>query len=181
MLVAAHKGSHGENQHIHFCIELTKTIQKQSFDVRVKKLFKLIGGNAEFSSKVWDLKPEACSYLFHEDDVVILLNKGYSDEDIEFFKKLNERTQQIVEANKSAGANKSVLRIMEIVGPDCRYDEIINCILDQVREGQMYHPGFRMPNLIQEIYIKTRSNSKFDEWKGREIHKIMEQYHFSDD
>jgi len=177
ILLAAHKGAKDENEHIHFCITLTKTIQKQSFDVRIKKTFNLlVGGNEEFSTKVWDESPDALSYLFHEKDAKILVNKGYTDKDLDFYREANERVQKIIEVNKSAGPAKSVQRIMDVVGQDATYKDILSAILDEVRAGTMYHPAFKLQAMVEEIFIKTRTDSTYYHWKERHIANLQNKY-----
>lgn len=168
VIVATHKGDTKEHEHIHMCVELTTTIQKQSFDVRLKKLFNLAGGNKDFSTKIWDKSLDACSYLFHEPDAEIVLNRGHTDDDIALYKRMNERVQTIVKQNKEAGANKSINRIIELVGIDCTHDDILHAIHDDIRAGKMYHPGFRLVAMVEEVYIKTRSDTSYERFK--EIH-----------
>jgi len=168
ILVATHKGEKKENEHIHMVVELTTTIQKQSFDVRLKKLFNLAGGNKDFSTKIWDKSLDACSYLFHEPDAAIVLNRGHSDDDIALYRRMNERVQEVIKSNKEAGANKSINRIIELVGVDCTHDDILHAIYDDVRAGKMYHPGFRLVAMVEEIHIKTRSQESYEKFK--EIH-----------
>jgi len=164
------------NEHIHMCVELTTTIQKQSFDVRLKKLFNLAGGNKDFSSKVWDKSLDACSYLFHEPDAQVVLNRGHTDEDIALYKRMNERVQTIVKQNKEAGANKSINRIIELVGVDCTHDAILHAIHDDVRAGKMYHPGFRLVAMVEEVYIKTRSDTSYERFKEVHFANLKNKY-----
>lgn len=176
VIVATHKGDTKENEHVHMCVELTTTIQKQSFDVRLKKLFNLAGGNKDFSSKVWDKSLDACSYLFHEPDAQVVLNRGHTDEDIALYKRMNERVQAIVKQNKEAGANKSINRIIELVGVDCTHDAILHAIHDDVRAGKMYHPGFRLVAMVEEVYIKTRSDTSYERFKEVHFANLKNKY-----
>lgn len=179
VIVATHKGDKEDNEHIHMCIELSTTIQKQSFDVRLKKLFNLAGGNKDFSTKIWDKSLDACSYLFHEPDAVVVLNRGHTDEDIALYKRMNERVQTIVKQNKEAGANKSINRIIELVGIDCTHDQILHAIHDDVRAGKMYHPGFRLVAMVEEIYIKTRSDTSYERFKEVHFANLKNKYMWS--
>lgn len=176
VIVATHKGDTKENEHIHMCVELTTTIQKQSFDVRLKKLFNLAGGNKDFSTKVWDKSLDACSYLFHEPDAQVVLNRGHTDDDIALYKRMNERVQTIVKQNKEAGANKSINRIIELVGVDCTHDAILHAIHDDVRAGKMYHPGFRLVAMVEEVYIKTRSDTSYERFKEVHFANLKNKY-----
>lgn len=179
ILVATHKGEKEEHEHIHMCVELTTTIQKQSFDVRLKKLFNLAGGNKDFSTKTWDKSLDALSYLFHEETAGIVLNKGHTEDDIALYKRMNERVQTIVKQNKEAGANKSINRIIELVGVDCTHDDILHAIHDDVRAGKMYHPGFRLVAMVEEVYIKTRSDASYERFKEVHFANLKNKYMWS--
>lgn len=179
VIVATHKGDKKDNEHVHMCVELSTTIQKQSFDVRLKKLFNLAGGNKDFSTKIWDKSLDALSYLFHESDAVVVLNKGHTDDDLALYKRMNERVQTIVKQNKEAGANKSINRIIELVGIDCTHDQILHAIHDDVRAGKMYHPGFRLVAMVEEIYIKTRSDTSYERFKEVHFANLKNKYMWS--
>ena len=176
ILVATHLGEKKNHEHIHMVVELTKTIQKQSFDVRLKKLFNLAGGNKDFSTTIWDGSLDACSYLFHEETAVVILNRGHSDEDIALYRRMNERVQEVIKLNKEAGANKSINRIIELVGVDCTHDDILHAIYDDVRAGKMYHPGFRLVAMVEEIHIKTRSQESYEKFKEVHFANLKNKY-----
>lgn len=88
-LALAHDGKTNENPHCHFVIELSTELQKQSFDVRIKKVFGTEDRN--YSSKVWDGDLDGGpSYLFHEETNRILVNKGFTDAEIKEAQLINE-------------------------------------------------------------------------------------------
>lgn len=157
LLVATHVGDKKENPHIHGVIELTTALQKQSFDVRLKTLF-AVKGNEMYSSKEWDGMDGACSYLFHEKTANIIANKGYSDQDIEKFKKLNQDVQQIVEINKARASHRHVDKIIQKMNESGRKwtrMEILEEFVLRIRNGEMYDPGdFMLKRYIEEIMIK---------------------------
>ena len=88
-------------------------LQKQSVDLRLKKLFD-VNGNKEYSSKIWDGNIDgegAGSYLFHEDDYTdedILANKGYGSEKIDKLKAINKKVKEVVAINKQKASTKLV-------------------------------------------------------------------------
>lgn len=100
IIAVKHKGDSNENPHIHIVIRTQ--VKAQAFRVRMKKLFPEGKGNAHMSIKPWDGNEDACAYLFHEEDNnAKVINKGFSEEDIERFKKRNEAVK--VEVEKAKG------------------------------------------------------------------------------
>ena len=170
LLAATHVGDSGENPHFHAVIRLSSELQKQSFDARLKTLFNWKKGT-DYSTKVWDGKDGACSYLFHEATAVVVSSKGYTPYDINRFKDLHAKVAEVVAINAERGTKKSVLRIIQAVGNDVSRIEIADAILEEIREGGMYHPGdFGFPKLVEEIFVKTRSRHT---WKVAKTDYIM--------
>lgn len=166
LLCAFHEGKANENPHIHFVLELSSELQKQSFDVRLKTLFKLTKAS-DWSSKSWDGAESACSYLFHE-NTTPFNNKGFTEEDIQRFSKLNEDVQKVVAVNKEKGPNRSVSRVLlklqdaHALGDisNATREEILSLFVMDIYEGVMYEPGdFQLKRLVEEVYIKTRKKS----------------------
>lgn len=157
LLVATHMGSRDENPHIHLVITLTSELQKQSFDVRLKKLYG-VTGNGQYSSKQWDGDDAACSYLFHEETAEIICNRGYTESDIERYKKLNADVQKVVEINKSRASHRHVDRIIEKMNQSGRTwsrRDILQEFVQRIKDGEMYDPGdFMLKRYIEEIMIK---------------------------
>lgn len=162
-LAVFHVGQSGENPHFHMILTLTTELQKQSVDVRFKNLFNVKG--SQFSSKVWDGKAGAGSYLFHEETDDIIFNKGYSKEHIDEFKRLNQEVKKVIEINKERGTNKMTQKLIEKLEPNSTREVIFYAILDAIRNGDMYHPGFRMSALVDEIYIKLTEDKKWSDVK----------------
>jgi len=172
LLACLHKGSSKENPHAHFVIELVSDLQKQSFDARFKNLFKP-SKSTDWSTKVWDGADSACSYLFHEDTTPIV-NKGFTQMEIDKFIKLNQDVQAVVKVNNEKGAGRSVQRIltklqgMYMMDNGLRYVtrlDIAKLFIKDIYEGVMYEPGdFRLKALIEEVYIKTRHVDDLDNY-----------------
>jgi len=159
LLCAFHQGSGKENPHIHFVLELTSELQKQSFVVMTKQ--------TDWSAVPWDGAESACSYLFHE-NTTPFHNKGFSDEDISRFSQLNVDVQKVVAINKEKGANRSVQRILNKLNDDYALgevstttrEEILGHFVMDIYNGVMYEPGdFQLKRLVEEVYIKTRKKS----------------------
>jgi len=162
VLAAHHVGDKKENPHCHFVIKLSSNIQKQSFDTRFKKVF-TPDKKSSWSTKVWDGAPAACSYLFHEDTADVLVNKGFSDDEIASFKKLNSDTKKVIEVNKERGAKRVVERVLEAMGGDT-WDKmkIFATLCDYIREGSMYEPGdFMLKRYVEEIYCRSLSADEY--------------------
>lgn len=162
LLSAYHLGSKGENPHCHWVIELTSDLQRQSYVKRIKSLFGIEKTTKGWSIQVW--KDEgACSYLFHEQDECIIFNKGFTEEDIALYRKLNADVQKVVAINKERGNGRVVDRVLQTPGINIWTRERIAVqLFEYIRKGEMYEPGdFRLKALIEEIYLKSRSD---DEW-----------------
>lgn len=158
LLATHHLGDTKENPHIHFVVKLGSKIQKQSFDIRFKKVFNP-DKKSSWSTKPWDGQDAACSYLFHESTADVIINKGFSDEEIDKFKKLNESVQKVVAINKAKGANRIVDRVLhEIEKDDKSYnrEDIFTRLITLIRDGEMYEPGdYRLKAITEEIYLKS--------------------------
>lgn len=157
VLVASHVGDKSENPHIHGVITLTSDLQKQSFDVRLKNLYG-VKGNGQYSSKVWDGGDGACSYLFHEEGAQIICNRGYTEQDISRFKKLNDDVQKVVAVNQSRASHRHVDKVIQKINESGRQwsrREILEEFVMRIKEGEMYEPGdFMLKRYIEEIMIK---------------------------
>lgn len=161
VLGCLHVGEKKDNPHCHFVIEMLTELQKQSFDVRIKKLFNVTG--CQYSSKQWDGADGACGYMFHESDDSILCNKGFSDEDIERFRELNRATQKVIAVNKEKSSHKFIDRAIATFNDGLpSHRDLLEFFLKLVREGEIYYPGtFRMKQMIEEVRIKMTPESEF--------------------
>lgn len=159
LLGAFHLGEKKDNPHAHFCIRLNTIIQKQSFALRVKKLFS-IEKKSQYALEVWDgLRDRgAVSYLFHEEGVVIMVNKGFSEENLDNAQRLNQEVQRVVAVNKQRASGRLVERVLkEFTTFNKR--EILIYMLQEIKDGNAYYPGeFRLKQMLEEIQLKLCSN-----------------------
>lgn len=160
ILVATHKGNKDENPHVHMVITLTSELQKQSFDARIKKLYG-VSGNGQYSSKQWDGDDGACSYLFHEADAEIICNRGYTEQDIERFKKLNDDVQKVVAVNKERASHTHVEKVLEKIqlsGGNWFPRQIFDEFIQRIYNREMHDPGdWTLRKYIEEVYIRQYS------------------------
>lgn len=164
ILAVLHIGDKTEKEHVHMVITLTSELQKQSLDTRLKQIYGVKG--SDYSSKPWDGDESACSYLFHDKTATISANKGYSDDDIERFKKQNESVQKVVELNKSRAPGRCVDRVMQEIrdsGEEWTKHQIAIRLLKKIRDGEMYEPGdFVLRRHIEEIYMRQLSDAAYE-------------------
>lgn len=146
-------------RHAHICLMLRSTLQKQSLDTRIKKLFD-VAGNKQYSSKVWDgnLGKGAVSYLFHDPKAEIQNNIGMTDEQIASAKYANDIIQEQIKENKEKASHKVIDYVMnKIAESGSKWDkyEILQCIVKAVYDRQFYYPGdFQLSKYIDEIMIR---------------------------
>lgn len=174
LLGVLHVGEKKDNPHVHFVLQLSSQLQKQSLDVRLKKLFGVSG--TQYSSKEWDGQDGACSYMFHESDDMdnIVASKGFVQADIERYKELNKKTQEVIAVNKEKASGRVVERILRIAQPEWTRREIGYEILRRVREGEIYEPGdFQLRKYIEEIYMKMRTDSEFEMYAEFRLNSIL--------
>ena len=172
ILSVLHQGDTKENPHCHFTIELTTVLQKQSFDARMKKLF-LWEKACLYSSKPWDDKKEANSYMFHE-NTEPFVSKGYNQDEISEFRQMNISVQKVIEINKGKASNRFANTIEAKCNDDTTKEDIAEMFLEAIRMGEMYHPGnFRLKSMIAEIYIKTRDKQQWKELKNYLISELV--------
>lgn len=157
ILIVGHLGDKNENPHVHGVVKLSSNLQKQSFDLRLKQIYG-VKGNGLYSSKSWDGSDSACSYLFHEKDAKIIANRGYSESDIDRFKKLNDDVQKVIAVNKDRASHRHVDKVIEKInesGKQWSRRDILEEFVLRIRDGEMYDPGdFMLKRYIEEIMIK---------------------------
>jgi len=174
VLFIGHIGNATEKEHGHFLIELSTLLQKQSLDVRLKKLFGVSG--ADYSSKPWDGSDAPGAYMFHDTNYITILRKGFTDDEIERFQLLNAATQKVMAVNKEKGTMKNVDAILAIFkGDKPTRREIGKAILQRVRNGDMYDPGdWKIRSLIEEITMRLCSTkSEFDAYAENRLDNLL--------
>lgn len=145
-------------RHAHVCIVLRSTLQKQSFDSRIKKLFD-VAGNAQFCNKVWDgnLGKGAVSYMFHDPKAEIQNHIGMTDEQMATAKYANDIIQEQIKEAKEKSSHKVIDYVMNKISESGKMDkyEILHCIIKAVYDRQFYYPGdFQLSKYIDEIMIR---------------------------
>ena len=164
MLAMLHIGDSKENPHCHFTIEMTSTLQKQSFDVRLKKHFD-ITAKTEYSSKVWDGTDQPNIYMYHEEGDAVVA-KGYSSLELDTFKKSSQIITKQVEYTKEKSSNKLLDKLMADINSDTTLQEIVELALDKIHSSETYHPGdFRLKAICTDAYIKSRRKEDWGKLK----------------
>lgn len=174
ILALFHVGDKKDNPHTHFVINCAET-QQQSFAVRLKKLFD-IEKKHQYSIKVWDGCDGALSYMFHEVDEVVLCNKGYSDDDLQRYRELNSKVQEVIAVNKQRGGRvcDRVIEEYRNNGEHPERDDIIRKFCEMIRDGEMYEPGdFMMIRYVEEVYCKTREPSRWNSYVRERTERLL--------
>jgi len=164
VLAVYHVGSSKENPHCHACIELTSDLQKQSFDIRVKKLFG-IEKKSQYATKVWDGVRDAgaASYMFHENTEIVLVSHGWSSDDLAAAKAANAAIQKVVAVNKERASTKLVDKaVAEFATKGATRRDILEYMLKECRDGNSYYPGsFMLKKYVEEVQLKLTDNATF--------------------
>lgn len=179
ILALTHVGEKSESEHMHFVVELTSELQKQSMLARVKAIYG-VSGNEQLSAKAWDGDTDACSYLFHDADAQVILNKGFSEEDLNRFRTRNEEVRKIVEENKKRASIRCVDRAVQAIsaGELTRdYKPITMFILKLIRAGEMYEPGdFQLKKYVEEIMSKSAGGGLWQAYAEYRANKLFPDY-----
>lgn len=159
MMVGLHHGDKRGAPHAHIVLELTSELQKQSIDVRCKKLFGVSG--AQYSSKAWDGDKKALSYLYHDKEGLVIDFMGLSPEEIKELVEINKQVQKVVEVNKGKASHKVVDYVLSKANIGWSRWDIGECILRAVAHGEFYDPGdFALERYINEIELKLVKDDK---------------------
>jgi len=167
-LAVGHVGEKTEKEHVHFILELSKELQKQSFDVRIKSIFSVKG--ADYSSKPWDggMEHGAGSYLYHDPNATEIYRKGFTDDQLAKFRECNQQVQAVVEENRSRASGRCVDRTLTLITESNRNwtrQEIAYQLLADIREDKMYECGdFVLRKYIEEIYMKQLSKESWQQY-----------------
>lgn len=182
-LAVYHTGKRGENPHIHFIMELSGALQKQSFDVRAKKYF-AVEKRSDYSTKPWDGHlAGAGSYLFSDKDWEILANKGFSDADLNEMREANDKVQEVVIENKKRASGKLVDKALEwwakahegkTYVPGRHQLWVFKYMMEQIKSGQNWHPGmFQIKKYCEEVSIKLCDDNCWLEYVELQYHNLF--------
>lgn len=182
-LLVFHKGSSATSrEHIHFVIELSSQLQKQSIDTRFRKLFG-VKGRSDYSSKIWDGNENVFAYMFHEyirlpleeKPNAIISVKGYADEDVSRFIQLSHSFEEDVKPEKKK--LKQLLANEFHIGLNFSLRDMLEFTLKKVRTKEICYPGdFIVKKTIQEVFIQQGSDEQFN-FMGNQIYaNIFREY-----
>lgn len=161
ILCVAHTGTKKENPHIHAVIEMASEVQKQSFAIRIKKHFEVM--DRGYALDIWDGKKAeygAGSYLFHETEAVILIRKGWTDEEVQEAQKIARVTNEAVAVAKEKASTKFVEKALKFFdGKQPTQFTIFQYLMELVHTNEMYWPGsFKSKQMVEEVEIKLTDN-----------------------
>lgn len=174
LLCVFHVGQKSENPHCHFVLSMAKELQKQSLDVKLKKVFGVSGNG--YSSKIWDgelVVEGAGTYLFHESiESPILCSKGVSAEEIEKIKTTAQLVNKVIEANRQKAETKIPGKVIEkwieAGKPEWHNKQIVYMICRMAKDGECYLPkgDFQWKAYVEEIKMKMADTpEKFSEFQ----------------
>lgn len=176
-----HKGSKKENPHCHIVIQVKKEIQKQSFALRIKSLFKQIKKRSDYALTVWDgvRTSGAVSYMFHESEVEMLYNKGFTEEELSFAKQENDRVQVVVDVNKERASNKLVDKAIEyFMNKKTEYGyvnkrTILLYMVEECKKGENYYPGsFMLKKFVEEVELRLLDDADVGNYVESLYHQL---------
>lgn len=142
ILCVSHKGNKDEPSHYHICVGTS--VKEDAMRKRMKKLFTKGKGNGHMSIKPW-IDDGAVSYCFHEQDECIVVNKGFTEEEITKAKKANGKIQEEIKKAKEKASWKleeqayNVLKAKE--KPYYTEMEIGMCVVTLALSGDKYVPN----------------------------------------
>lgn len=142
-----HKGKKGENPHVHFITTYIKSLQKQAYDLHIKKLFGCVG--TSYSTKPWDGEFNgAGSYLYHEEEDIdnptqVFATKGFEEIHINSMKEYAKEWREQVNAKKQKASLKLEERAMEhfTAADEPKLYDIWEFMWALIRKGECYNPG----------------------------------------
>lgn len=179
ILVVSHVGEKSEKEHVHMCIEMSSMLQKQSVLARLKTLYG-VRGNEQVSAKSWDGNSDACSYLFHDPVAEVILNKGFSESELQQFRSRNAEVQKIVDENKKRASFRCVDRVLERIraGEITRdYRPITMAVLKLIRDGEIYEPGdFMIKRYVEEIMSKSAEGVDWENYASARAEKLFPEW-----
>jgi len=159
--IGYHIGSKTGKAHCHIVLELVTELQKQSLDVKLKKLFDVKG--SDYSSKVWDGSKKTLSYLYHDKAGKVEINMPLSDEEKKEVENLVVVYDEIVTTAKAKASYKCVDVVLEAIKESGKLwspREIARYIFSGVRGGLWHPPGSLMERYVDEIRIKQGTDDE---------------------
>jgi len=169
LLCAFHTGTRKENPHVHMVITMLGEVQKQSYALRIKRVFEVV--DRSYALDVWDARRAvygAVSYLFHEEGAPIICKKGWTTDEIAEAQRIAATANTAIAESKDRASTKLVDKAIKHFEAIKFLDEnhtvptkleITKFMFEAVHKGEAYYPGeFKMKQYIEEVQIKTTDN-----------------------
>lgn len=173
ILCVFHNGKKGDNPHFHFC--LTTDYKQQALRVHLKNHFNIGKGNKHLSLKVWDGDRKACSYLFHEGTEPVIC-KGFSEQEINDFKTLNDMVQAEVKRNAPAKIVEDATEYF-MNKPGTTHQDIFLYIFNRLRKNGDWLPNkFQCERWIMRIEANLLTDKQYDSYLKRQYETWFGQY-----
>ena len=159
--IGYHVGVKKGRPHAHLAIEMRKSLQQQSINVRLKKVFGVKG--ADYSSKVWDGSLKALSYLYHDTTgKVEYFRMELTAEQISEIQTVASVYSTIVKDAKEKAATRipdHCLAEIEASGELWNERRIFRFIVQGIKAGRWYSPGtFQVMRYVEEILVKQEKD-----------------------
>jgi len=170
--IGYHIGTKTGKAHCHIAITLRTEPQKQSIDVRLKKLFDVKG--SDYSSKVWDGNYKVLSYLYHDKGGEVTVDMPLTEAERQEIQRTSEVYETIVTQAKTKSSGRIVDATLEAMGDvDWSQRDILMYILNGVHEERWHKcSDFQLLNYVDEIRLKTKQET----WRHNRdaiIHRII--------
>lgn len=163
ILCVPHSGKKGDNPHYHFA--LTCDYKQPALREHLKKYFNKGKGNRHLSLKQWDGDPKACSYMFHE-GTELIMNKGFTDEEIEVFKVMNDNVRQAIKKNAPAQIVQDATEYFK--GQDPSHQVLFMWIMKRLRDNGDWLPNkFQMERWIMRIQANLKTDKEYGSYLVR--------------
>jgi len=163
ILGVPHTGRKGDNPHYHFAF--TCDYKQNTLREYLKKHFDQGKGNRHLSIKKWDGDPKACSYLFHEGTETII-RRGFTDEEIESFKLINENIKQAIKKNAPAQIVTDATE--HFAGQDPTHQDLFKWIMIRLRANGDWLPNkYQMERWIMRIQANLKDDTQYGSYLVR--------------
>lgn len=162
-MVGYHKGDKQGTPHAHIALKMKQTLQKQSVDTALRRVFGL-EGRSVYSSKVWDGDHKALAYLYHDKDGRVENYMGLSEQEIDDLRRANDIVQVAVKAAKERASHRILDYVIERYDPYWTRIEIAHCILTAVARGEFHDPGdFMLERYVNEVELRCATKETLEE------------------
>lgn len=154
--IGYHIGSKTKKPHAHVALILNTDLQKQSLDVRCKKLFDVKG--SDYSSKAWDGSKKALSYLYHDKAGKVDMGIELTEEELKEVESLVTVYNEIVTTAKEKASYKLVDYVLDAIktsGELWTEKRIFEYAMKSIHSGKFHAPGQGlMERYMDEILLK---------------------------